>query len=100
MKTSKQCPKCHSLDIGYIERIYELCEAPSASGHPFTPQAVGFMRTRDAQREIPVGHFEAFVCTSCGYFETYVKDPKAVPFHFLEGFHWINGPPPDRGPYR
>ena len=27
MKASKQCPKCQSIDIGYIERMYEFCEA-------------------------------------------------------------------------
>lgn len=100
MKESKQCPKCHSLEIGYMERMYEFCEAPSSSGHPFAPVSVGYMKTEAAEREIPVGHIEAFICTKCGYYETYVKDPESVPFQFLEGFRWLNPHPRDSGPYR
>jgi len=31
---------------------------------------------------------EAYVCTECGYFEEYVKDPGAVPWEKLAPFHW------------
>jgi len=102
MKSSKQCPKCHSLRIGYLENAYELCEALSSSGVPFAKVSIGILEAGEpgAKREIPSGRVESFVCTECGYFETYVKDPLSVPFEHLKGFHWINPEDTGSGPYR
>ena len=46
------------------------------------------------------GMLEAFVCTECGYLETYVKDPTTVPFEKLRGFSWLNEPNAQRGTFR
>jgi len=47
-----------------------------------------------------VGRLEAYVCADCGYHETYVKEPDAVPWDRIAGFAWVNPPPADTGPFR
>ena len=47
-----------------------------------------------------VGVLEAFVCTDCGYVETYVKDPSTVSFEQIRGFTWVNEPNAQRGTFR
>ena len=43
---------------------------------------------------------EAYVCSRCGYYETYVKDPAAVNFDKVVGLHWLNETSGTEGPYR
>jgi len=47
-----------------------------------------------------VGALEAYLCTDCGYFESYVKSVERMDFDKLEGFRWINPGSPDRTPFR
>ena len=49
---------------------------------------------------VPVGQLEAWVCTECGFYETYVKDPSTVPFDELDGFRWVHPRPVEGGPFR
>ncbi|HSR48184.1 MAG TPA: hypothetical protein VLL77_09400 [Anaerolineales bacterium] len=41
-------------------------------------------------KEGPVGNLEAYLCTNCGLFETYVKDPSSVPYESIIGITWQN----------
>ena len=81
MKANKQCPKCSSLKIGYLEDVMDL-------GPPFYSPGV----------RRPLRTVEAFICADCGYFETYLASPGTVPFEELPGFRWLN--PEQHRPYR
>ncbi len=99
MKASKQCPKCHSLDVG----VLEVAALPHGTEVlEFRPQPAGVVRRKSWPMPvfIPMGRLEAWICTACGYYETYVKDPSQVPFNDLYGFRWANPPSEPKGPYR
>ena len=98
MKSTLQCPKCNSTRIGYLNRV----EGESASD---PDRKVGRRREDvgwlgDGYR--PVGDLEGYVCTDCGYFEEYVRNPRSVPWDTLQGFRWCRPellsipPPPPR----
>lgn len=97
MKANAQCPKCQSLKIGILENLWD-------SIGPEKDQKETIGRTRWGGpvffTQVPRGEVEAYVCTECGYYETYVKDPSSVPFESMVGFRWINEPAPPEGPYR
>lgn len=99
MKTTKQCPKCQSLDIG----VLDIAALPHGTEVlDFRPQPAGVLKRRSWPMPvfIPVGRLEAWVCTACGYYETYVKEPNAVDFDNLHSFRWASQSPPPSGPYR
>jgi predicted Zn-ribbon and HTH transcriptional regulator len=116
MKKSKQCPKCQSLRIGHIAFQVDANDVVVARAatedHQFINSAgqavsrsLGIQRT--SQRidgfgnVLPlVGQLEAYVCTECGFHETYVREPKTVPWHDLQGFTWVNPDPIADGPFR
>lgn len=54
----------------------------------------------DARYRPLVGPLEAYVCTECGYYETYVKELDEIEWDKLVGFSWINSKPPQGGPFR
>jgi hypothetical protein len=94
MKASKQCPKCHSLKVGYLEHVMDR--------EAYNDQAV-LGRTVPkgwSQNGAFVGSLEAYLCADCGYFETYLKDPFSIPFDRLQGFHWLNDLTGTGQPYR
>ncbi len=100
MKTSKQCPKCSSLRVGYLERVYNYNTCNGAQLH--APEPVGVIPEEDRlfTTNIAAGELEAYLCADCGFLETYVKAPATVPFEQLKGFRWINPTSAEAGPYR
>jgi len=97
MKRTGICPKCNSNRIGYLENVTQRTEAnvgPDAvRGH--CPAPLGIERSESQGfikviKEGPVGKLEAYFCTTCGYFETYVKDVASIPFEKIIGFKWVN----------
>jgi len=100
MKSSKQCPKCHSLKIGYLEQTFDYNTDDGADLH--APEPVGVIPKKGwvLTTNVPTGELEAYLCADCGYFETYVKSPGSVPFEELRGFRWVNVAPPADGPFR
>lgn len=99
MKASHRCPKCDSLDVG----VLDVAALPHGTEVlDFRPQPAGVVRRKSWPMPvfIPVGRIEAWVCTTCGYYETYVKEPGQIPFSDLHGFRWANQSPPKNGPYR
>lgn len=101
MKASKQCPKCHSLKVGYME---------TAPSHVLGKEQLDSPAKRNWFAEVfdepPTGPelravgLEAYVCSRCGYYETYVKDPAAVNFDKVVGLRWLNETSGTEGPYR
>jgi predicted nucleic-acid-binding Zn-ribbon protein len=100
MKQSGVCPKCNSHKIGYLEnaiqRTEALVDSRTVVGH--CPAPLGIERTQSGGlikviKEGPVGKLEAYICTSCGFYETYIKDPAGVQYESLIGFKWINPSP-------
>lgn len=116
MKRSKQCPKCQSLRIGHLAFQVDandvLVHRDQREDLQFITAArqtvsrtLGLARTPvtlgDGSTALPlVGQLEAYVCTDCGYHETYVRDPKSVAWSDLQGFTWVNSKPPEDGPFR
>lgn len=122
MKRTKQCPKCQSLRIGYLPDQPDADDSvhhiPPHGGDPrlrsfpsleenLPARAVG--RSKESVETgwlqhgtvIPLlGRLEAYVCTDCGYHETYVTSPAALPWEKLVGFAWVNVPGDPDGPYR
>ena len=96
MKRSKQCPKCESRKVGYINH------QPEGDGEGFRWRVVA--RVREPQRHGSprprIGELEAYVCTDCGYYESYVRDPDRTPWSELSGFRMLNPEPESEGPYR
>ena len=41
-------------------------------------------------KEGPVGKLEAYFCASCGFYETYIKEPADIQYESIIGFKWIN----------
>ena len=93
MKASKQCPKCDSLRVGYLENVLDSW-GPS---YPLKPAKMGKVGLNPISA---TGELEAYICAECGFYETYVKDPGALDFDNIVGFHWLNPPPLEEGPYR
>src|SRR5262245_58245088 len=114
MKRTKQCPKCESVRIGYLEEQLDADDRVEHAdrSHPDRIRAVhGFTPRFAGVHSVPVwgntpsyrplvGALEAYVCTDCGYFETFVKEPRTVAWEQLVGFSWVNPPPPEGGPFR
>ena len=46
-----------------------------------------------------VGKLVGYLCTTCGYYETYVEDAQGIDWDQVEGFAWLNTSA-DQGPYR
>ncbi len=95
MKKSKQCPKCDSRKVGYINH------QPEAD--PGRWRIVAHIRARQfgegsGPKLSPV--LEAYVCTRCGFYESYVRAPEATPWAELSGFRMLNATPDSDGPYR
>jgi hypothetical protein len=92
MKQSRRCPKCQSARIGHLDRL------PDTLG----PETRVVWRHLALEREGGVlratGRIEAYVCTECGYLETYVVEAHRLPFDRLEGFSWVGEAV--GGPYR
>jgi predicted nucleic-acid-binding Zn-ribbon protein len=87
MKKTQTCPKCHSIQLGYLE---------DARAHSVGVMERNQLEGPDAARVGWVGGFEAYVCLSCGFYELYVKEPSAVPFEQLKGFRRLNAGNPYR----
>lgn len=98
MKEIGMCPKCKSGKVGYLENVIQrtdgIYNGAPVRGHSPAPAGIerkesnGFLKVI---QEGPVGQLEAYLCASCGYFETYLKEPGSVPFESIVGFRWVNG---------
>jgi hypothetical protein len=92
MKQRRRCPKCQSVRIGHLDRLPDTLGPETR----VTWRHLALVKENDKLR--PTGRLEAYVCTECGYLETYVVEPHRVPFEKLEGFSWVGDTV--GGPYR
>ena len=97
MKSTGTCPKCKSKKIGYLENVVNRVDAVHQSheikGHAHAPLGVSRTEKKGFLTVIvegPEGHLEAYFCSKCGFYETYVKDLSTVNFDNLVGFQWVN----------
>jgi predicted nucleic-acid-binding Zn-ribbon protein len=97
MKQTGVCPKCNSQKIGYLENVIHRTDtsigSQSVRGH--SPAPLGIERSESGGlikviKEGPVGKLEAYFCCSCGFYETYIKEPSSIQFEAIIGFKWIN----------
>ncbi len=96
MRQSKQCPKCQSHKVGYIN--YQ----PEGDGISLRWRVIASVRepATFGPGRSRVGELEAYVCTECGYYESYVRSPDKVKWDQLSGFRMLNPDPDPEGPYR
>ena len=95
MKKSSRCPKCGGAKVGRLETVQDLSDASYRLGRPAPRQLAVATETQkgwlgESTVEQLAGEVEAYVCTECGCFEEYVKDPAHVPWAKLAGLHWCN----------
>ncbi len=86
MKKSGRCVKCGSAQVGRFEYVADESDATTEPGKTRTlwwQTEGGFFSSKTIQAAV-----EAYVCTECGYFEEYVKNPSAVPWEKLTPFRW------------
>ena len=94
MKQTGVCPKCNSKKVGYLAYVIQLTEADVGSrtvrGHSEAPIGIARSESGGVIKVRPVGKLEAYICGSCGFYETYIKDPSKVPYESIIDFKWIN----------
>ncbi|HSO11358.1 MAG TPA: hypothetical protein VLT51_03205 [Anaerolineales bacterium] len=100
MKQTGVCPKCNSKKIGYLENVIQRTEATIALGgsqdvRGHCPAPLGISRSETGGfvkviKEGPVGMLEAYICGSCGFYETYIKEPSSIQYESIIGFKWIS----------
>jgi len=98
MKRSIQCPKCHSRRIGHLAQQADSEDTRIRKGvvtRDLGVRPLGYACTpieTDGSNEsfVVIGELEAYVCTECGYFESYVKDPGTIDWRQLKGFTWVD----------
>ena len=95
MKKSKQCPKCESLRIGHLERVIDRIGDGNAA-----PQAAARVEETGFFASDRYFETEAYLCAECGYLETYLRSPTALPYDKLSDFRWVNPGATQEGPYR
>jgi predicted nucleic-acid-binding Zn-ribbon protein len=87
MKKTWKCPKCDSQRVGYLEEVLDE-QDPTRRDHARKVGMASAGSFLGLQAFSAHGRMEAFVCTDCGYFEEYVKDPHSVRWNDLQGFRW------------
>jgi predicted nucleic-acid-binding Zn-ribbon protein len=95
MKQSWQCTKCRGRRVGYLGTVADSGPRGLHSrkiGEAVSGAVLGMRVLKSA------GEIEAFVCTDCGYFEEYVKDPGSIDWNSMNGFRWCR--PEVAGPSR
>jgi predicted nucleic-acid-binding Zn-ribbon protein len=94
VKQAKKCPRCASLRIAHLATQVD-------EGDSYYERKLGLKREKRFFDSQAIGLLEAYVCASCGYFETYVQEPEQVDWDNVQGLTWVNPLPPDgEGPYR
>jgi predicted nucleic-acid-binding Zn-ribbon protein len=86
MKRTATCPKCQSTKIGRFDHVADESDATTEPGRRrslWWQLEGGFWSKTEHRAEV-----EAYVCTECGYFEEYVKNPGAVSWEKLAPFSW------------
>lgn len=112
MKNEKRCPKCDSMRVGHLAKQMERSgEFDRSVPRPLAVQTEN--EGRWPEGEVPwwgtqvyattsglVGQLEAYVCTACGYYETYVVEPSKIEWDKLVGFSMLNPEADPSGPFR
>ena len=96
MKQTSVCPKCNSKKIGHLENVIQrtVAEFDSQAVIGRCPAPLGINRSESGGflkviKEEPVGELEAYICGSCGFYETYIKEPSGIQYESIMGFKWI-----------
>ena len=78
MKKNRKCWKCGCQNIIHLQSVAD--NNARAAGNPYTGRAIAFAGKHRLLSQTGAAFTEAFVCTGCGFFEEYVKDPQSVPW--------------------
>ncbi|MEO8706464.1 MAG: hypothetical protein ABI867_40940 [Kofleriaceae bacterium] len=115
MKRTKECPKCGSRKVGHLAAQIDADERVVGNVKTLNMRVTSetLPRSLGVSKETVntgwsnygvvhplVGTLEAYICSECGYHETYVKDPRTVEWDKLQDFRWVNPDVSDGGPFR
>lgn len=89
MKLRRQCPKCQSPRVGYLETILDQQGDGAGSSQKIGKVSEKLMAFRV---KTAAGETEAYICADCGYYETYIKNPDTISWDDMDKFHWLNPP--------
>lgn len=96
MKKTGVCPKCKSQEIGYLENVIHRTDtfvgSQAVIGHSNAP--LGIERSQSGGlikliKEGPVGALEAYICTACGFYELYIKNPSDINYDGIVGYRRV-----------
>jgi len=97
MKQTHICPKCKATKIGYINNVINKTDTRAGSysvvGYSNAPLGTTTSESKKSfgikvVKKESIGELEAYICTSCGYYETYIKSP-SIQYENIDGFKWI-----------
>jgi len=98
MKQTHICPKCKAIKIGYINNVINKCDTSAGSysviGYSNAPLGTTTSESKKSfgikiVKRVTEGELEAYLCASCGYYETYIKSPSKIQYENIDGFKWI-----------
>jgi len=86
------CPKCKGTRIGFFEHVLDAYSNNSAelrvTNREFRKLSAINESTGFFSSTLHEAVVEALVCTECGYFEEYIKNPGEVEWERLPLFRW------------
>jgi len=88
MKSGKLCPKCGSKKIGYIDTVMDDAGHSKPKERKLAESLAGSAWQMGPRKAVSAV-VEAYVCTSCGYFEEYVKDASTLEWSKIKAFTFL-----------
>ena len=104
MRSSLLCPKCQCRKLWQIEQPHH--DNTFSGGTPIRvvyqkgvgPRGSGFF-SDGSRKRASVGHYDVFICSSCGYAEWYAQDFEELQENPEDGIRLLDGET-HAGPYR
>ena len=95
MRSTMTCPKCSARKIWRIEKF--RTESDGVTGWPLH---VVYGRRLVGRERVNVGHFDCYVCATCGYSELYAAEIQGLVHNPAEGVTFWDGEKLTQGPMR
>ena len=83
MKATGQCPKCVGGKIGRAKSILDSEHHEVHLGEGRDGPLWGLIGKKHRLK------LEAYVCTKCGYAETYIKNHDGIKWEAIKNFEWV-----------
>ena len=84
MKATGKCPKCQGTKIGRAKSILDSEHHDVHLGEGRDGPLWGLIGKKHSLK------LEAYICTSCGFVETYIKNPEGIKWDAVKNFEWVD----------